>query len=253
MASIKPAEVSKILRQQLEGVQTSVELEEVGTVLQIGDGIARIYGLSNVQSNELVVFENGIEAIVLNLEEDNVGAVLLGSSEEIREGDIVKRTGRIASIMVGNSLLGRVISATGQPLDGKGPIGGELFEMPFERKAPGVIYRQPVKQPLQTGVKAIDAMIPIGRGQRELIIGDRQTGKTAIAIDTIINQKSNFEKGTPVYCIYVAIGQKGSTVANIAATLEEHGAMKYTTIVLATASDPAASQFYAPFAWSCNW
>jgi F-type H+-transporting ATPase subunit alpha len=248
MASIKPAEVSKILRQQLEGVQTSVELEEVGTVLQIGDGIARIYGLSNVQSNELVVFENGIEAIVLNLEEDNVGAVLLGSSEEIREGDIVKRTGRIASIMVGNGLLGRVISATGLPLDGKGPIGGELFEMPFERKAPGVIYRQPVKQPLQTGVKAIDAMIPIGRGQRELIIGDRQTGKTAIAIDTIINQKSNFDKGTPVYCIYVAIGQKGSTVANIAATLEEHGAMKYTTIVLATASDPAASQFYAPFA-----
>ena len=248
MASIKPAEVSKILRQQLEGVQTSVELEEVGTVLQIGDGIARIYGLSNVQSNELVVFENGIEAIVLNLEEDNVGAVLLGSSEEIREGDIVKRTGRIASIMVGNGLLGRVISATGLPLDGKGPIGGELFEMPFERKAPGVIYRHPVKQPLQTGIKAIDAMIPIGRGQRELIIGDRQTGKTAIAIDTIINQKSNFDKGTPVYCIYVAIGQKGSTVANIAATLEEHGAMKYTTIVLATASDPAASQFYAPFA-----
>ena len=248
MASIKPAEVSKILRQQLEGIQTSVELEEVGTVLQVGDGIARIYGLSNVQSNELIEFENGIEAIVLNLEEDNVGAVLLGPSEEIREGDIVKRTGRIASIMVGNGLLGRVISATGLPLDGKGPIGGELFEMPFERKAPGVIYRQPVKQPLQTGVKAIDAMIPIGRGQRELIIGDRQTGKTAIAIDTIINQRSNFEKGTPVYCIYVAIGQKGSTVANIAATLEEHGAMQYTTIVLATASDPAASQFYAPFA-----
>jgi F-type H+-transporting ATPase subunit alpha len=248
MASIKPAEVSKILRQQLEGIQTSVELEEVGTVLQVGDGIARIYGLSNVQSNELIEFENGIEAIVLNLEEDNVGAVLLGPSEEIREGDIVKRTGRIASIMVGNGLLGRVISATGLPLDGKGPIGGELFEMPFERKAPGVIYRQPVKQPLQTGVKAIDAMIPIGRGQRELIIGDRQTGKTAIAIDTIINQRSNFENGNPVYCIYVAIGQKGSTVANIAATLEEYGAMQYTTIVLATASDPAASQFYAPFA-----
>jgi F-type H+-transporting ATPase subunit alpha len=248
MASIKPAEVSKILRQQLEGIQTSVELEEVGTVLQVGDGIARIYGLSNVQSNELIEFENGIEAIVLNLEEDNVGAVLLGPSEEIREGDIVKRTGRIASIMVGNGLLGRVISATGLPLDGKGPIGGELFEMPFERKAPGVIYRQPVKQPLQTGVKAIDAMIPIGRGQRELIIGDRQTGKTAIAIDTIINQRSNFENGNPVYCIYVAIGQKGSTVANIAATLEEYGAMQYTTIVLATASEPAASQFYAPFA-----
>jgi F-type H+-transporting ATPase subunit alpha len=248
MASIKPAEVSKILRQQLEGIQTGVELEEVGTVLQVGDGIARIYGLSNVQSNELIEFENGIEAIVLNLEEDNVGAVLLGPSDEIREGDIVKRTGRIASIMAGNGLLGRVITSTGQPLDGKGPIEGELFEMPFERKAPGVIYRQPVKQPLQTGVKAIDAMIPIGRGQRELIIGDRQTGKTAIAIDTIINQKSNFEKGAPVYCIYVAIGQKGSTVANIAATLEEFGAMRYTTIVLATASDPAASQFYAPFA-----
>jgi F-type H+-transporting ATPase subunit alpha len=248
MANIKPAEVSKILKQQLEGVQTGIELEEVGTVLQVGDGIARIYGLSNAQSNELIEFENGIEAIVLNLEEDNIGAVLLGPTEEISEGDIVKRTGRIASIMVGEGLLGRVITPTGQPLDGKGPIGGELFKMPFERKAPGVIYRQPVKQPLQTGIKAIDAMIPIGRGQRELIIGDRQTGKTAIAIDTIINQKGNFEKGKPVYCIYVAIGQKGSTVANIAATLEEHGAMEYTTIVLATASDPAASQFYAPFA-----
>jgi F-type H+-transporting ATPase subunit alpha len=248
MANIKPAEVSKILKQQLEGVQTGAELEEVGTVLQVGDGIVRIYGLSNAQSNELIEFENGIEAIVLNLEEDNIGAVLLGPTEEIREGDIVKRTGRIASIMVGEGLLGRVITPTGQPLDGKGPIPGELFKMPFERKAPGVIYRQPVKQPLQTGIKAIDAMIPIGRGQRELIIGDRQTGKTAIAIDTIINQRGNFEKGKPVYCIYVAIGQKGSTVANIAATLEEHGAMQYTTIVLATASDPAASQFYAPFA-----
>jgi F-type H+-transporting ATPase subunit alpha len=248
MANIKPAEVSKILKQQLEGVQTGAELEEVGTVLQVGDGIARIYGLSNAQSNELIEFENGIEAIVLNLEEDNIGAVLLGPTEEISEGDIVKRTGRIASIMVGEGLLGRVINPTGQPLDGKGPISGELFKMPFERKAPGVIYRQPVKQPLQTGIKAIDAMIPIGRGQRELIIGDRQTGKTAIAIDTIINQRGNFEKGKPVYCIYVAIGQKGSTVANIAATLEERGAMKYTVIVLATASDPAASQFYAPFA-----
>ena len=248
MASIKPAEVSKILRQQLEGIQTGVELEEVGTVIEVGDGIARIYGLSNAESNELIQFENGIEAIVLNLEEDNIGAVLLGPTEEINEGDIVKRTGRIASIGVGEGLLGRVINPTGQPLDGKGPVEGELFEMPFERKAPGVIFRQPVKQPLQTGIKAIDAMIPIGRGQRELIIGDRQTGKTAIAIDTIINQRSNFEKGKPVYCIYVAVGQKGSTVANIAKTLEENGAMEYTVIVLATASDPAASQFYAPFA-----
>ena len=248
MANIKPAEVSKILRQQLEGIQTGVELEEVGTVLEVGDGIARIYGLSNVESNELIQFENGIEAIVLNLEEDNIGAVLLGPTEEINEGDIVKRTGRIASLGVGEGLLGRVISPLGLPLDGKGPIQGELFNLPFERKAPGVIFRQPVRQPLQTGIKAIDAMIPIGRGQRELIIGDRQTGKTAIAIDTIINQRSNFEKGKPVYCIYVAIGQKGSTVANIAATLEEHGALAYTVIVLATASDPAASQFYAPFA-----
>jgi len=248
MANIKPAEVSKILRQQLEGIQTGVELEEVGTVIEVGDGIARIYGLSNAESNELIQFENGIEAIVLNLEEDNIGAVLLGPTEEINEGDIVKRTGKIASIGVGEGLLGRVINPTGQPLDGKGPIEGELFEMPFERKAPGVIFRQPVKQPLQTGIKAIDAMIPIGRGQRELIIGDRQTGKTAIAIDTIINQRSNFEKGKPVYCIYVAVGQKGSTVANIARTLEENGAMEYTVIVLATASDPAASQFYAPFA-----
>lgn len=248
MANIKPAEVSKILRQQLEGIQTDVELEEVGSVLEVGDGIARIYGLSNAQANELIEFENGIKAIVLNLEEDNIGAVLLGPTEEINEGDIVKRTGKIASIGVGEGLLGRVINPTGQPLDGKGPIEGELYTLPFERKAPGVIFRQPVKQPLQTGIKAIDAMIPIGRGQRELIIGDRQTGKTAIAIDTIINQKSNYEKGKPVYCIYVAIGQKGSTVANIAKILEEHGAMEYTVIVLATASDPAASQFYAPFA-----
>jgi len=248
MANIKPAEVSKILKQELEGIQTGVELEEVGTVLEVGDGIARIYGLTNVESNELIEFENGIEAIVLNLEEDNIGAVLLGPTEEISEGDIVKRTGRIASIGVGEGLLGRVITPTGQPLDGKGPVTGELYNLPFERKAPGVIFRQPVKQPLQTGIKAIDAMIPIGRGQRELIIGDRQTGKTAIAIDTIINQRSNFEKGNPVYCIYVAIGQKGSTIANIAATLEENDALKYTVIVLATASDPAASQFYAPFA-----
>ena len=248
MANIKPAEVSKILRQQLEGIQTDVELEEVGSVLEVGDGIARIYGLSNAQANELIEFENGIKAIVLNLEEDNIGAVLLGPTEEINEGDIVKRTGKIASIGVGEGLLGRVIDPTGRPLDGKGPVEGELYDLPFERKAPGVIFRQPVKQPLQTGIKAIDAMIPIGRGQRELIIGDRQTGKTAIAIDTIINQKSNYDKGEPVYCIYVAVGQKGSTVANIARTLEEHGAMDYTVIVLATASDPAASQFYAPFA-----
>jgi F-type H+/Na+-transporting ATPase subunit alpha len=248
MANIKPAEVSEILRQQLEGIQTGVDLEEVGTVLTVGDGIARIYGLLNAESNELIEFGNGMEAIVLNLEEDNIGAVLLGPTEEINEGDIVKRTGRIASINVGEGLLGRVVNPTGQPLDGKGPISGELFVMPFERKAPGVIFRQPVKQPLQTGIKAIDAMIPIGRGQRELIIGDRQTGKTAIAIDAIVNQRSNFEKGKPVYCIYVAIGQKGSTVANIAKTLEEYGALEYTVIVLATASDPAASQFYAPFA-----
>lgn len=248
MASIKPAEVSEILKQQLEGLQTGASLEEVGTVLQVGDGIVRLYGLSNVQSNELIEFENGVQAIVLNLEEDNVGAVLLGSSDDITEGSIAKRTSRIASLMVGEGLLGRVIGPTGQPIDGKGPIEGDLYEMPFERKAPGVIFRQPVNEPLQTGLKAIDAMIPIGRGQRELIIGDRQTGKTAIAIDTIINQRSNYEKGEPVYCIYVGVGQKGSTVANIAVTLEEHGAMEYTTIIASSAADPAASQFYAPFA-----
>ena len=248
MANIRPAEVSRILKQQLEGIQIGAELEEVGTVLQVGDGIARIHGLSNVQSNELIEFENGIRGIVLNLEEDNVGAVLLGPGEQIREGDIARRMNRIASLMVGEGLLGRVISTTGQPIDGKGQIEGKLYEMPFERKAPGVIFRQPVKQPLQTGLKAIDAMIPIGRGQRELIIGDRQTGKTAIAIDTIINQRKNFEQGKPVYCIYVAIGQKGSTVANIATTLAQHGAMEYTVIVSATAAEPAASQFYAPFA-----
>jgi F-type H+-transporting ATPase subunit alpha len=248
MASIKPAEVSEILRQQLEGLTTGASLDEVGTVLQVGDGIARLYGLNNVQANELIEFENGVQAIVLNLEEDNVGAVLLGSSVGITEGDIAKRTGRIASIMVGEGLLGRVISPTGEPMDGKGPIEGKLYEMPFERKAPGVIFRQPVKQPLQTGLKPIDAMIPIGRGQRELIIGDRQTGKTAIAIDTIINQRKNFENREPVYCIYVAIGQKGSTVANIAAILEEHGAMDYTVIIASSAADPAAAQFYAPFA-----
>ena len=248
MANIKPAEVSEILKQQLEGFKSEAELEEVGTVLQVGDGIARIYGLSNVESNEMIEFENGMKGIVLNLEEDNVGAVLLGPTEEIKEGDTVKRLQRIASIMVGEKLLGRVVNTIGEPIDGKGAVQGELLEMPLERKAPGVIFRQPVKQPLQTGLKAIDAMIPIGRGQRELIIGDRQTGKTAVAIDTIINQRENFEKGKPVYCIYVAVGQKGSTVANIAATLEKHGAMDYTVIVSATASDPAALQFYAPYA-----
>jgi len=249
MTNIKPSEVSQILRQQLEGVKTAIDVEEVGTVLQVGDGIARIYGLKNVGSNELIEFvESDIKGIVLNLEEDNVGAVILGPSEKIKEGDIARRTGRISSIMVGEGLLGRVITTTGEPIDGRGPVTGELYEMPFERKAPGVIFRQPVKQPVQTGLKAIDAMIPIGRGQRELIIGDRQTGKTAIAIDTIINQKADYERGKPVYCIYVAIGQKGSTVANIAATLESYGAMDYTVIVCATAADSAAAQFYAPFA-----
>ncbi len=248
MSQIKPSEVSEILRKQLEGFKSDVELEEVGTVLQIGDGIARIYGLNSVQANELIEFDSGVMGIVLNLEEDNVGAVLLGSSELIKEGDIVKRTKRIASIKVGEGLLGRVINTLGEPIDGKGPIPGELYELPLERKAPGVIYRQPVKEPLQTGLKAVDAMIPIGRGQRELIIGDRQTGKTAIAVDTIINQKEFFEKGEPVYCIYVAIGQKGSTVANVQKSLEAHGALEYTVIVSATASDPAALQFYAPFA-----
>ncbi len=249
MADIKPAEISAILRQELAGFETEATLEEIGSVLMIGDGIARVYGLSNAEQGELVEFEkNGLMGIVLNLEEDNVGVVLLGDAEDINEGDKVKRTGRISSIKVGEALLGRVVNTLGEPIDGKGPIEGELFEMPLERKAPGVIFRQPVNEPLQTGIKAIDAMIPIGRGQRELIIGDRQTGKTAIAIDTIINQKEFYEKGEPVYCIYVASGQKGSTVAQIQKTLEEHGAMDYTVIVSATASDPAAMQFYAPFA-----
>jgi len=248
MANIKPAEVSEILRQQLEGFKSQAELEEVGTVLQVGDGIARIYGLSNVESNEMIEFDSGVKGIVLNLEEDNVGAVILGLTKEIKEGDTVKRLRRTASIEVGEGLLGRVINTLGEPIDGKGVITGEKFVLPLERKAPGVIFRQPVSIPLQTGLKAIDAMIPIGRGQRELIIGDRQTGKTAVAIDAIINQRENFEKGTPVYCIYVAIGQKGSTVANLASTLEKHGAMEYTVIVMATASDPAALQFYAPYA-----
>lgn len=248
MAEIKPAEVSAILRQQLSGFKSEAELEEVGSVLQVGDGIARVYGLSKVQSGELIEFETGLQAIVLNLEEDNIGCVLLGSSEGITEGSTCKRTGRIASLQVGEGLLGRVVDTLGLPIDGKGPITGKTYEMPLERKAPGVIYRQPVTEPLQTGIKAIDAMIPIGRGQRELVIGDRQTGKTAVCIDTIINQKEFYEAGKPVFCIYVAIGQKASTVANILRTLEENGAMAYTVIVAASASDPAPMQFYAPFA-----
>jgi len=248
MPDIKPDEISAILRQQLSNFNASASLEEVGTVLQVGDGIARVYGLNNVRSGELVEFENGVKAIALNLEEDNVGVVLMGDSREIREGDKVKRTGEIASIKVGDGLSGRVINTLGEPIDGKGPIKGELYEMPLERKAPGVIFREPVKEPLQTGIKAIDAMIPIGRGQRELVIGDRQTGKTAICIDTIINQKEFYAAGKPVYCIYVAIGQKASTIAGIMKVLEEHGAMVYTTIVAASASDPAPLQFYAPFA-----
>ncbi len=249
MAEIKPAEVSAILRKELAGYQNETELEEIGSVLTIGDGIARIYGLTNVESGELIEFEkNGLKAIALNLEEDNVGAVLLGEAHDLKEGDIAKRTRKIASIDVGTGMLGRVINTLGEPIDGKGKITGEKFEMPLERKAPGVIFRQPVNQPLQTGIKAIDAMIPIGRGQRELIIGDRQTGKTAIAIDAIINQKEFYEKGEPVICIYVAIGQKGSTVANTVKTLEEKGAMAYTVVVSSTAADPAAMQFYAPFA-----
>ena len=247
MAEIKPEEVSAILREQLSQSRTSAQLEEVGTVLTIGDGVARIYGLTQAQAGELLVFENGLKALVLNLEEDNVGAVLLGESKGIREGDTVKRTGQIGSIKAGDGMLGRVVDTLGEPVDGKGPIKGELFEMPLERKAPGVIFRQPVNEPLQTGIKAIDSMIPIGRGQRELIIGDRQTGKTAVAIDTIINQKEFYEKGQPVYCIYVAVGQKASTVAAVTAELEKAGALPYTVIVMASASDPAPLQFFAPF------
>ena len=246
MASIKPAEVSAILKQQLAGFEGSASLNEVGTVLQVGDGIARVYGLANVQYGELVEFEDGLEGIVLNLEEDNVGVVLLGHSKSIKEGSTVKRTERIASLKVGEGIVGRVVNTLGFPIDGKGPIQGETFDMPLERKAPGVIFREPVTEPLQTGLKAVDAMIPIGRGQRELIIGDRQTGKSTVAIDTIINQKEFYDAGVPVYCIYVAIGQKASTVANIANLLEEKGAMAYTTIVAANASDPAAMQVYAP-------
>ena len=247
MADIRPDEVSAILIQQLAGAKTRAELEEVGIVLTVGDGVARIYGLTNAQAGEYLVFENGLKGMVLNLEEDNVGAVLMGASKGISEGDTVRRTGKIASIKVGNGMIGRVINTLGDPIDGKGPIGGELYEMPLERKAPGVIFRQPVNEPLQTGIKAIDAMIPIGRGQRELIIGDRQTGKTAVALDTIINQKQFYDRGQPVYCIYVAIGQKASTIASVAAQLEKSGAMKYTVIVAANASDPAPLQYFAPF------
>ncbi len=247
MAEVKPAEVSAILRQQLAGFKTEAQLEEVGTILQVGDGIARIYGLSEVQAGELIEFENGLSAIVLNLEEDNVGAVLLGSSKGIKEGDTVKRTNKIASLNVGEGMLGRVVDTLGNPIDGKGPIEGETFEMPLERKAPGVIYREPVTEPLQSGIKAVDSMIPVGRGQRELIIGDRQTGKTVVAIDTIINQKEFYDRGEPVFCIYVATGQKGSTVAGIVQTLENAGAMAYTVVVAANASDPAPMQFFSPF------
>ena len=248
MIEVRPDEVSAILREQLSGFKSEAELEEVGTVLTIGDGIARIYGLTKVQSGELVEFDNGLEGIVLNLEEDNVGVVLLGPSDEIKEGDTVKRTKRIASIKVGEGMLGRVVNTLGQPIDGKGPIAGDTYEMPIERKAPGVIYRQPVTEPLQTGIKSIDAMIPVGRGQRELVIGDRQTGKTAVCIDTILNQKSFYDAGEPVFCIYVAVGQKNSTVANIVRVLEERGAMAYTIVVAASASEPAPMQFYAPMA-----
>ncbi|MFY8187783.1 MAG: F0F1 ATP synthase subunit alpha [Flavobacterium sp.] len=248
MAEIKPAEISAILKQQLASFDSGASLEEVGTVLQVGDGIARVYGLSNVQYGELVQFENGLEAIVLNLEVDNVGIVLLGPSTGIKEGSIVKRTQRIASLKVGEQIVGRVVNTLGEPIDGKGPIGGELYEMPLERKAPGVVFRQPVTEPMQTGIKSIDAMIPVGRGQRELVIGDRQTGKTTVCIDTILNQKEFYDAGKPVFCIYVAVGQKASTVAGIAKTLEDKGAMAYTVIVAANASDPAPMQVYAPFA-----
>jgi F-type H+/Na+-transporting ATPase subunit alpha len=247
MADVRPDEVSAILREQLSNQKSEAELEEVGTVLQVGDGVARIYGLSKAQAGELLEFENGLRALVLNLEEDNVGAVLLGDSSDVKEGDTVKRTGQIGSVKVGDGMCGRVVNTLGHPIDGKGAIEGELFEMPIERKAPGVIYREPVSEPMQTGIKAIDAMIPVGRGQRELIIGDRQTGKTAVAIDTIINQKEFYDRGEPVYCIYVAVGQKASTVAGIVAVLEKAGADKYTVVVNASASDPAPMQFFAPF------
>jgi F-type H+-transporting ATPase subunit alpha len=248
MVDVRPEEISQILKQQISGFGSASELEEFGTVLQVGDGIARVYGLNSAQAGELVEFESGVQAIVLNLEEDNVGVVLMGAGDGIKEGSRVKRTSRIASIEVGDGYLGRVVNPLGQPIDGRGPITGAKYEMPLERKAPGVIFRQPVTEPLQTGIKSIDAMIPIGRGQRELIIGDRQTGKTAIAIDTIINQREFYDRGEPVFCIYVASGQKASTVANVAKTLEDAGALPYTVIVSASASDPAPLQFYAPFA-----
>jgi len=248
MAEVNPAEVSAILKQQLSGFDATASLDEVGTVLTVGDGIARVYGLSNAEYGELVSFESGLEGIVLNLEEDNVGVVLLGASLEIKEGDTVKRTQRIASLKVGEGIVGRVVNTLGEPIDGKGAIEGDLYEMPLERKAPGVIYREPVTEPMQTGIKSIDAMIPVGRGQRELVIGDRQTGKSTVCIDTIINQKEFYDAGEPVYCIYVAIGQKASNVALISKVLEEAGALAYTTIVAANASDPAPMQVYAPFA-----
>ncbi|WP_299706797.1 F0F1 ATP synthase subunit alpha [uncultured Pontibacter sp.] len=247
MAEVRPDEVSAILREQLSGFRSEAELEEVGTVLQVGDGVARIYGLSKAQSGELLEFENGLQALVLNLEEDNVGAVMLGDYSEIKEGATVRRTNRIASVKVGDGIIGRVVNTLGQPIDGKGPVAGDLYEMPLERKAPGVVFRQPVNEPMQTGIKAIDSMIPIGRGQRELIIGDRQTGKSAVAIDTILNQREFFEKGQPVFCIYVAVGQKASTVAQVVKSLTEGGAMDYTVVVAASASDPAPMQFFAPF------
>ena len=248
MAEVKPAEVSAILKNQLAGFEATATMDEVGTVLQVGDGIARVYGLTHAEYGELVTFENGIDGMVLNLEEDNVGVVLLGPSKEIKEGNTVKRTKKIASINVGEGIVGRVVDTLGTPIDGKGPLKEETFQMPLERKAPGVIFRQPVNEPLQTGIKSIDAMIPVGRGQRELVIGDRQTGKTTVCIDTILNQKEFFDAGVPVYCIYVAIGQKASTVAGIAKILEDKGALDYTTIVAANASDPAPMQVYAPFA-----
>jgi F-type H+/Na+-transporting ATPase subunit alpha len=248
MVDVKPDEISAILKQQLSGFKSQAELEEVGSVLQVGDGIARVYGLTKAQAGELVEFETGVQAIVLNLEEDNVGVVLLGASDGIKEGTTVRRLGSIASIQAGEGFIGRVVNPLGNPIDGKGPITGTRYEMPLERKAPGVLYRQPVTEPLQTGIKAIDSMIPIGRGQRELIIGDRQTGKTAIALDTIINQKEFYDRGETVYCIYVASGQKASTVAQVVKTLEENGAMAYTVVVAASAADPAPLQFYAPFA-----
>ena len=247
MAEVHPDEVSAILRQQLSNFKSEAELEEVGTVLQVGDGVARIYGLTKAQSGELLEFENGLQALVLNLEEDNVGAVMLGDYSGIREGATVRRTKKIASIKVGEGIVGRVVNTLGLPIDGRGPIQGTLYEMPLERKAPGVIFRQPVTEPLQTGIKSIDAMIPIGRGQRELIIGDRQTGKSAVAIDTIINQREFFERGEPVFCIYVAVGQKASTVAQVVNSLQKGGAMDYTVVVSASAADPAPLQFYAPF------